>query len=54
LGGDIWLQIDGGVSADTIARCAEAGADAFVAGSAVFGADDPDAMVTSLRQLAAG
>jgi ribulose-phosphate 3-epimerase len=52
-GGDIWLQIDGGVSAETIQRCAEAGADAFVAGSAVFGADDPNAMVTKLRQLAA-
>ncbi len=51
-GGDIWLQIDGGVSAETIERCAEAGADCFVAGSAVFGADDPDAMVTQLRTLA--
>jgi len=52
LGGDVWLQIDGGVSAETIERCAEAGADAFVAGSAVFGADDPDAVVTALRDLA--
>ena len=51
-GADIWLQIDGGVSAETIQRCAEAGADAFVAGSAVFGADDPDAVVTGLRRLA--
>ncbi|QGN35445.1 ribulose-phosphate 3-epimerase [Microlunatus sp. Gsoil 973] len=51
-GTDIWLQVDGGVSADTIARCADAGADAFVAGSAVFGVDDPDAMVASLRQTA--
>jgi ribulose-phosphate 3-epimerase len=51
-GKDIWLQIDGGVSAETIERCKEAGADAFVAGSAVFGADDPDAMVTKLRALA--
>jgi ribulose-phosphate 3-epimerase len=51
-GGDIWLQVDGGVSADTIERCAEAGADVFVAGSAVFGADDPDAMVAKLRQSA--
>ena len=51
-GGDIWLQVDGGVSAETIERCAAAGADSFVAGSAVFGADDPDAMVTQLRQLA--
>ncbi|HEY9292855.1 MAG TPA: ribulose-phosphate 3-epimerase [Microlunatus sp.] len=49
---DIWLQVDGGVSADTIERCAEAGADAFVAGSAVFGADDPNAMINSLRRAA--
>ena len=54
VGGDIWLQIDGGVSTETIARCAEAGADAFVAGSAVFGADDPEAVIASLRQLAGG
>jgi ribulose-phosphate 3-epimerase len=52
VGGDIWLQIDGGVSTETIARCAEAGADAFVAGSAVFGADDPDAVIAELRALA--
>ena len=39
---DVWLQVDGGVSLETIERCAEAGADVFVAGSAVFGADDPD------------
>ncbi len=51
-GGDIWLQVDGGVSADTIERCAEAGADVFVAGSAVFGADDPDGVVASLRAQA--
>src|SRR5690349_15810212 len=51
-GGDIWLQVDGGVSLDTIERCAEAGADTFVAGSAVFSADDPDAMVKQLRALA--
>ncbi len=50
--GDIWLQVDGGVSADTIDRCAEAGADVFVAGSAVFGAADPDAMVAQLRAQA--
>ncbi|GAA2105120.1 ribulose-phosphate 3-epimerase [Microlunatus panaciterrae] len=50
--GDIWLQIDGGVSVETIERCAEAGADCFVAGSAVFGADHPDEMVEKLRQLA--
>jgi ribulose-phosphate 3-epimerase len=49
---DIWLQVDGGVSADTIERCAEAGADVFVAGSAVYGAQDPAAAVTSLRAVA--
>ncbi len=49
---DIWLQVDGGVSAETIGRCAEAGADMFVAGSAVFGADDPDGSVAELRELA--
>jgi len=53
-GGDIWLQVDGGVSPETIERCAEAGADTFVAGSAVYKADDPDAMVRTLRALAEG
>jgi ribulose-phosphate 3-epimerase len=47
--GDVWLQVDGGVSADTIERCAAAGADSFVAGSAVFHADDPDKMVQDLK-----
>jgi ribulose-phosphate 3-epimerase len=51
-GADVWLQVDGGVSLETIERCAEAGADVFVAGSAVFGADDPDAMVEALRASA--
>ena len=51
-GVETWLQVDGGVSLETIGRCAEAGADVFVAGSAVFGADDPDAMVASLREQA--
>ncbi|GAA1894636.1 ribulose-phosphate 3-epimerase [Streptomyces sodiiphilus] len=46
------LQVDGGVSAATIERCAEAGADVFVAGSAVYGADDPAAAVRSLRAQA--
>jgi ribulose-phosphate 3-epimerase len=53
-GGDIWLEIDGGVSAETIERCKAAGADTFVAGSAVFAAEDPGAMVTRLRSLADG
>ncbi|MBP8920829.1 MAG: ribulose-phosphate 3-epimerase, partial [Micropruina sp.] len=48
----IWLQVDGGVSVETIERCAEAGADTFVAGSAVYSADDPDAMVIALREQA--
>jgi len=52
-GTEIWLQVDGGVSAETIGRCAEAGADVFVAGSAVFGADDADAAVSELREQAA-
>ena len=49
---ELWLQVDGGVSLETIGRCAEAGADVFVAGSAVYSADDPDAMVEELRALA--
>ena len=51
-GGSIWLQVDGGVDDETIGRCAEAGADMFVAGSAVFGATDPAAAVTELRRIA--
>ena len=49
-GVETWLQVDGGVSLETIERCAEAGADVFVAGSAVFDAADPDAMVEALRR----
>jgi ribulose-phosphate 3-epimerase len=41
-GREIWLEVDGGVKADNIAAVAAAGADTFVAGSAVFGARDPD------------
>ncbi|GAA2046914.1 ribulose-phosphate 3-epimerase [Streptomyces cheonanensis] len=48
----LWLQVDGGVSAATIERCAEAGADVFVAGSAVYGAEDPEAAVRGLREQA--
>ena len=51
-GGDLWLQVDGGISVETVGRCAEAGADMFVAGSAVFGADDPDSSVAELRARA--
>ena len=49
---ETWLQVDGGVSLETIERCAEAGADVFVAGSAVYSADDPDRMVAELRAKA--
>ena len=49
----VWLQVDGGVTEETIGRCAEAGAEVFVAGTAVFGASDPAAAVTDLRTLAA-
>jgi ribulose-phosphate 3-epimerase len=49
---DVWVQVDGGVSASTIERCADAGADVFVAGSAVYGAEDAAARIASLRALA--
>jgi ribulose-phosphate 3-epimerase len=49
---EVWVQVDGGISLDTIERCAEAGADVFVAGSSVFTAEDPDAMVKELRERA--
>ncbi len=51
-GVETWLQVDGGISLETIERCAEAGADVFVAGSAVYSADDPDRMVADLRAAA--
>ena len=51
-GKDIWLQVDGGVSPRTIARAAQAGADTFVAGSAVYRAEAPDEAVQRLRDLA--
>ncbi|MEV0993787.1 ribulose-phosphate 3-epimerase [Nonomuraea sp. NPDC050202] len=51
-GGGVWLQVDGGVDAGTIERCAEAGADVFVAGSAVYGASDPGAAIDELRAAA--
>ena len=50
---DLWLQVDGGVSEDTIERCAEAGADVFVAGSAVYGKADPAQAIEALRAKAA-
>ena len=50
---DVWLQVDGGVSEGTIERCAAAGADVFVAGSAVYGAEDAAGQIKRLRDLAA-
>ena len=46
------VEIDGGIAADTIEQAAEAGVDCFVAGSAVYGGDDPAARVAQLRALA--
>jgi ribulose-phosphate 3-epimerase len=51
-GGAVWLQVDGGVDEETIERCADAGADVFVAGSAVYSADDPAQAVRALREQA--
>jgi ribulose-phosphate 3-epimerase len=51
-GSQVWLQVDGGIGPSTIAIAAEAGADTFVAGSAVFGAADPDAAIAGLRTSA--
>jgi len=50
---DVWLQVDGGITEETIATAAESGADTFVAGSAVFRSDDPSAMIAVLRERAA-
>jgi ribulose-phosphate 3-epimerase len=51
-GAAVWLQVDGGVTGETIGRCAEAGADVFVAGSAVYEAEDPAGAVMALRAAA--
>ena len=51
-GSDTWFQVDGGISAATISQAADAGADTFVAGSAVYGAADVEAAITGLRDLA--
>jgi ribulose-phosphate 3-epimerase len=48
LGLDLWLQVDGGISKDTIGIAAEAGADTFVAGSAVYGGV-PEDRIAELR-----
>ena len=51
-GTDVWIQVDGGIDASNIERCADAGASIFVAGSAVFRDPDPSAMIERLRALA--
>ncbi|WP_047692023.1 ribulose-phosphate 3-epimerase [Kocuria sp. ZOR0020] len=51
-GGQVALQVDGGVTEETIVRAAEAGADVFVAGSSVYGASDPAAAIAALREAA--
>ena len=48
-GRDIWLEVDGGVKADNIAEIAKAGADTFVAGSAIFGTRDYKATIAAMR-----
>jgi ribulose-phosphate 3-epimerase len=48
----IWLQVDGGISMNTIEIALEAGADTFVVGSAVFNASDPAQMVVDIREFA--
>ncbi|WP_138413774.1 ribulose-phosphate 3-epimerase [Sinomonas gamaensis] len=53
-GAKVAIQVDGGISASTIERAAEAGANVFVAGSAVYGADDPAGAVEALRAAAEG
>jgi ribulose-phosphate 3-epimerase len=50
LGREIWLEVDGGVKADNIAEIAQAGADTFVAGSAIFGSKDYAATIREMRR----
>src|SRR4051794_13217005 len=49
-GKEIWLEVDGGIKVDNIAEVARAGADTFVAGSAIFGSKDYAATIRSMRQ----
>lgn len=50
---DRWIQVDGGISIATIRTAYSAGADTFVAGSAVYRSEDPAAMISALREAAA-
>jgi ribulose-phosphate 3-epimerase len=49
-GKDIWLEVDGGIKADNIGEAAKAGADTFVAGSAIFGAKDYAGVIRQMRE----
>ncbi len=49
---DLWIQVDGGVTEDTAVQCVEAGANVLVAGSSVFGADDPAEAARRIRAIA--
>jgi ribulose-phosphate 3-epimerase len=49
-GKDIWLEVDGGIKTDNIAEVARAGADTFVAGSAIFGSKDYAAIIRTMRE----
>ncbi|PXX48356.1 MULTISPECIES: ribulose-phosphate 3-epimerase [Aquitalea] len=48
-GGEIWLEVDGGIKVDNIAAVAAAGADTFVAGSAIYGQPDYQAVIAAMR-----
>ncbi|MCL4698905.1 MAG: ribulose-phosphate 3-epimerase, partial [Burkholderiaceae bacterium] len=52
-GRDIRLEVDGGIKADNIRRVADAGADTFVAGSAIFGQPDYAAVIAAMRRALA-
>ena len=54
LGREVWLEVDGGVKTDNIAEIAAAGADTFVAGSAIFGSKDYAATLREMRARLAG
>jgi ribulose-phosphate 3-epimerase len=49
---DIWVQVDGGITLDTIVQASENGADTFVAGSSVYGAQNPEEAIAALRGAA--
>jgi len=53
-GRPVAVQVDGGVNADTLPRCLQAGADVFVVGTAIFGAEDPAAAAKAFRALLEG